>query len=340
MRDETLKPPHSRRQPAFFAALAPYLGGKRRLAPLLLAVLQGFLPRERWRDSLFLDPFCGGWAVALHAKANGFQVIASDVAERAALAARALVANSSVRLRRYDVLSLFAEPEHPYPEFEPLVFTPDQARFLDRAFANAAARPEPIRSLLQLTLVSFVLRLFPMSLPSASDAAHAAAGSYDRISTRRLGHYLRTRDAPQPARLWSAAERVNAGVVGGSGEAERGDALDVLGRTVADVVYLDPPYPGTTRYGPSYRLVDALLGDELGAAPAPSLDELLEAAAHVPLLVLSYGGPGLALADVTAIVRRYRPNRRALSIPYPRLRAIAKEETNARSSEFLIVAGQ
>ena len=58
------------------------------------------------------------------------------------------------------------------------------------------------------------------------------------------------------------------------------------------------------------------------------------------LLVLSYGGPGLALADVTAIVRRYRPNRRALSIPYPRLRAIAKEETNARSSEFLIVAGQ
>ena len=344
MRDETLKPPHSRRQPAFFAALAPYLGGKRRPAPLLLAVLQGFLPRERWRDPLFLDPFSGGCAVALYAKANGFQVIASDVAERAALAARALVANSSVRLRRYDVLSLFAEPEHPYPatasEFEPLVFTPDQARFLDRAFANAAARPEPIRSLLRLTLVSYVLRLFPMSLPSASDAAHAAAGSYDRISTRRLGHYLRTRDAPQPARLWSAAERVNAGVVGGSGEAERGDALDVLGRTVADVVYLDPPYPGTTRYGPSYRLVDALVGDEQSAAPTPSLEEVLEAAVHVPLLVLSYGGPGLALSDVTATVRRFRPIHRALSIPYPRLRAIAKEETNARSSEFLIVAGQ
>ena len=169
---------------------------------------------------------------------------------------------------------------------------------------------------------------------------HAAAGSYDRISPRRLGHYLRTRGAPRPARLWSIAERVNAGVIGRIGGAQRGDAVEVIGRTVADVVYLDPPYPGMTRYGPSYRLVDALLGDELGAAPAPSLDELLEAAAHVPLLVLSYGGPGLALADVTAIVRRYRPNRRALSIPYPRLRAIAKEETNARSSEFLIVAGQ
>ena len=65
MRDETLKPSHSRRQPAFFAALAPYLGGKRRLAPLLLAVLQGFLPRERWRDSLFLDPAFPGHATCL-----------------------------------------------------------------------------------------------------------------------------------------------------------------------------------------------------------------------------------------------------------------------------------
>ena len=333
-----------RRRPAFFAALPPYLGGKRLLAPLILALLQEFLPRERWRDSLFLDPFCGGCAVALYAKAAGFRVVASDVAERAALVARALVANSSVRLRHEDVLSLFAEPQCPYPAtasaFEPPVFTPDQARFLDRAFSNAAARPEPRRSLLQLTLVGYLLRQFPLSLPSASDAVHTAAGSYDRISPRRLGHYLRTRGAPRPARLWSIAERVNAGVIGGIGGAQRGDAVEVIGRTVADVVYLDPPYPGTTRYGPSYRLVDALLGDELGAAPAPSLDELLEAAAHVPLLVLSYGGPGLALADVTAIVRRYRPNRRALSIPYPRLRAIAEEETNARSSEFLIVAGQ
>ena len=40
---------------------------------------------------------------------------------------------------------------------------------------------------------------------------------------------------------WGRVERVIAGVFGGTGEAQRGDSVEVIGRTAADVVYRDPP---------------------------------------------------------------------------------------------------
>ena len=101
-----------RRRPAFFAALLPYLSGKRLLAPLILALLQEFLPRERWRDSLFLDPFCGGCAVALYAKAAGFRVVActGDAGERKRAARPSAQGRA---LRREARASLPREPRQP-----------------------------------------------------------------------------------------------------------------------------------------------------------------------------------------------------------------------------------
>ncbi len=81
--------------PSFFQALPAYFGGKRRLCPLIFALLGDVLRREAWREATFVDPFCGGGAVALYAKAQGFDVTASDLAERGAVMARALIANSS-----------------------------------------------------------------------------------------------------------------------------------------------------------------------------------------------------------------------------------------------------
>src|SRR3990172_1839160 len=99
----------------FFDALPAWLGGKRRLAPVIFALCAEQLPRERWYDSVLLDPFCGGGAVSIFAKAQGFHVVASDVAERSTVIARALVANSNVRLRPDDLLSLFDAPSVRYP---------------------------------------------------------------------------------------------------------------------------------------------------------------------------------------------------------------------------------
>jgi SAM-dependent methyltransferase len=331
----------------FFRALPAYLGGKRRLAPLIFARLSDFLPVQQWRGLRLLDPMCGGGAICLYAKAFGFEVVASDVAERGAVVARALIGNSSVRLRQEDVLDLFREPvdfhlcKKAVAQFVPAVFAGWQAECLDRAIARAEARPEPLQSLLKLVVIKAALRLQPMSLLRGTDARAAAGGDYDRVSPRRLGHYMKTRSVLTPEGVWGLAQDVNAGVFGGSGAAQKGDARHILQDTRADIVYLDPPYPGTTSYDREYGPLDALLGDEdRTAVTPPTLDELLTAAANVPLVVISYGGPGQDLDKVVATVGKYRPLLSAAAVPYPHLRSIAGEERNAKNKEYIVIAGR
>lgn len=331
-------------KPDLFLSLPAYFGGKRRLCPLMFGVLREVLPRGRWPDSTFLDPFCGGGAVALFAKAQGFGVIASDIAERAAIVARALIANSTCRLRFEDVLDLFREPDRAYPRvtarYSPAVFSAIQAAWLDGALARANRRSEPVRSLLFLLIIKVALRCQPMSMLRGTDARAAATGDYDRVSPRRLGHYLKARRLLTPEGVWAVGQEVNAGVFGGRGEARKDDALAVIASTEADVVYLDPPYPGTTSYVKEYSVLDALLGDEPSGSAPPTVDDLLDAARHVRLLLLSYGGPTVTLEKLVARVGHHRPVRRALAIPYPHLGSIATKEKNATDKEYLILASR
>src|SRR5258706_10476871 len=94
----------SRRKLSVFGALPPYLGGKRRLAPLIFREIDRIVPRRRWRELTFLDAFLGGGSISLYAKAQGFRAISMDIAERAIVIGRALIENSRVRLTREDVL--------------------------------------------------------------------------------------------------------------------------------------------------------------------------------------------------------------------------------------------
>ena len=261
---------------SLFRALPAYLGGKRRLVLLILGLLALHLPRDRWPDSSFLDPMSGGGAVSLAAKAHGFRVTASDVSERASIMTRALVANSAVRLGRDDIVRLLTAART-------MSSLTDQ---IEPLFDAARSRPEPVSSLLCLTLIKAYLRSFPMSMPSASDAGHFASGDFDRVSPHRLGHYIRGTRLFEVEQLWRIAQEVNAGVIGGRGKAGRGDALQVLKNSNTDVVYMDPPYPGTTGYNRPYRDLDRLLCDTGPRAPAPTLEELLAASEHIPWLVL------------------------------------------------------
>ena len=71
------------------------------------------------------------------------------------------------------------------------------------------------------------------------------------------------------------------------------------------MLYLDPPYAGTTSYDRAYAVIDGLLDDRPPERAPPTLDELLAAAEHVPLVVLSYGGPTLTLEELRAEVARH-----------------------------------
>src|SRR5438093_12073987 len=96
----------SRRKLAIWSALPPYLGGKRRLCPRIFREIDRVLPRRLWAGRTFLDAFLGGGSVSLYAKAQGFRVVATDIAERSITVARALIENSRVRLTREDALRL------------------------------------------------------------------------------------------------------------------------------------------------------------------------------------------------------------------------------------------
>ena len=323
-------------------ALIPYIGGKRKLAPFLLSLVESELPRIEWRHSVFLDPFSGGGSVALLAKSFGFSVIASDIAERASIVVRALIANSSFRLTPLDVAGLFENVDVPVvgpaARLVGSVFTAEQAAFIDRGLAHAQRQAEPRRSMLLVVIIKAVLRLFPMSAPSATDAVAAVGGDYDRVSPRRIGHYLRARALLTPAHLWRIAQDVNAGVFAGHGTALQIDALAAIVSNTPDVLYIDPPYAGTTSYHTHYAVIDRLLGGPPLETTPPSIDDLLDAAHDVPLVMISYGGPTANIASLSELVARHRTVCRAVAIPYPHLASVAKELNRESNRELVVIA--
>ena len=173
-------------------------------------------------------------------------MVASDIAERACLVARGLVANADVRLDAQALLTFAGAKGDPadLPDDVGRRLTARQAEWLAGALAAADAWPEPRRSLGRLAILKHFLGWFPMSQPGASDAPAAATGAFDRISPARLGHYVRAQRGATSARLRALIADVNTGVFGGTGTAARGDARDALPMTAAEVMYLDPPLRG------------------------------------------------------------------------------------------------
>src|SRR5262245_49146543 len=114
------------RRLSIWGALPAYLGGKRRLCPTIFREVDRILPRENWRGLTFLDAFLGGGSVSLYAKAQGFRVLATDIAERAIVVGQALIENQRVKLTEQDVLKLAApRQDSPGPietKFWPSVF--------------------------------------------------------------------------------------------------------------------------------------------------------------------------------------------------------------------------
>src|SRR5207253_5881875 len=102
---------------------------------------------------------------------------------------------------------------------------------------------------------------------------------------------------PRRVALQSARE-IDAAVFsnGHDNEFHRRDVLEFLEATAGDVVYLDPPYPGTESYETSYVGVASLLeGRPVEAAPSRFsesegwrfLADVFQAAGRVPIVVLS-----------------------------------------------------
>ncbi len=346
----TITATHKARGPLeALTALPTYLGSKRKLVELVFAAVAEVIPKDRWSGSTLVDPFAGSCSIALAANAHGFRVLANDAAERAHVLAKAYIANSSVWITPIDVGFLCREPAGAYARvceehLVPGTFRLVDARRVDRMLHQARCLPEPKCSLAMALLMKALVGMQPMGVFDASDAKAANTDDFDHLSDPRLAHFVRSRGALTPTRLLRLAEVINRGVIPGSGAASCLDATEFLGRVQGDVVYLDPPYAGTTAYEHAYAALDLLFEGRTRTVSSFSQDgsplpELLKATSHVPHLVLSYGNTRMTTAELERLVARSsRRIVRTVEIPYRHLGALATRRKNLVNREVLIVA--
>jgi len=339
----------SRRKLAFFGALFPYLGGKRRLCPVIFREIDRLLPRREWPGRTFLDGFLGGGSVSLYAKAMGFKVAATDIAERSIVVGRALIENSRTKLTREDVVRILTPNPEPALRVEremvPQVFTRNVARFIDRALARASVTTDPAKAgLLKMLAIRVALLEHPMSQVRKGTIHRMASGEYEAITESCVHHYVDGLRLTRLERVWSLAQQINRGVFAGEGRVLQRSIFDVLPEVQADVAYFDPPYPGVMSYEKEYRVIDQILeGASKPTSPftakdgAALIDGLFERAGHIPIWLLSLGNEVVTLGELEEKMKRLGRETRAIEIRHQHLPAVATEDKKQRNREFLVV---
>ena len=337
------------RKLAIWSALPPYLGGKRRLCPLIFREVDRILPRAHWRKMTFLDGFLGGGSVSLYAKAQGFRVVGCDIAERSIVVGKALIENPRVRLTHEDALRVAAPSDDPPGRIEqnyaPKTFTAAQARLLDRALTLAAETPDPAKAaLLRLLAIRVALLAHPMSQVRAGTIYRLSTGEYESITESCLYHYVDGLRLSRPEKLRELARQINAGVFEGEAVIHKADLMEKLPEIQADVAYFDPPYPGVMSYEKEYRVIDEILeGSAKPTSPftardgASMLDALFERATHIPVWLLSLGNAVVGIEELEAKMTRFGRQTRSIAIKYKHLPAVATEEKNRENREFLVI---
>jgi hypothetical protein len=336
-----------------FLALPNYLGGKRRLAPVIFREIARIYPERQWPGLTLLDPCAGACSISLYAKAQGMRVIAGDIAERSLIVQQAVIANDAEHLDDHDLGLLFEKrngcDRFVATHFVPAHFPSEFADFLDLALANIADHPSPTRQAL-LRLVLFKMMKAPRI--QFSDTTISRAVERDTIE-HLAGHKARMADRwylTPPAIIVKRLARVINNAIFANGHqnlAHLCDAQDLVEEYAdqVDILYLDPPYPGVTGYE-TYHVLDCVFAGRLlhtkrslWSTPQFTLQllNLLEAADPIPLWVLSYGSVGVTLRQILDLVELYRPAR-AITVAYPHLQAIARPEVADANREYIIVA--
>lgn len=331
------------------ASLPPYLGGKRRLCPVIFREIDRVLPRTHWPGLTFLDAFQGGGSVSLHAKSLGFTVISTDIATRSIVIGRALVENTHVRITREDLARVLAVPlGETAPNamrLVPEVFTENVGATLDRLLHAASVAAIPAKAgLYRLLAIRVAMLAHPMSQVRKGTAHRATTGEWEAITPSCLKHYVDALRLHTLDRLWYLAQKINAGVFEGKARVLQTDVVEALPGIPADIAYFDPPYSGVMSYEKEYRVIDQLLeGVTRPTSPftardgASCIDTLLERAAHIPLWVLSFGNAVAGLEELEGKMTRHGRWTKAIAIKYQHLPAVATAEKKSRNREYLLL---
>ena len=337
-----------------FLALPNYLGGKRRLCPVIFREIGKIYPPKSWPDLTLLDPCAGACSISLFAKAQGMRVVSGDIAERSYIVQVSIIANDGHQtLTDHDLGLLFQERQnHPHfvaENFVPAHFPARFADFLDLALANIADHPsETKQALLRLCL----FKMMKAPRIQFSDTTISRATEQDRLEDLS-GHKAKMAErwylSHPGIGLHRVAKLINEAIFGNGHDnlAYLSDARDLVKQWASrsDILYLDPPYPGVTGYETYHVLDSVLAGYIVPRKRSPwstsqfslQLLSLLDVAQEIPLWVISYGSVGVDLGQLLDLIRAYRPAR-AVIIDYPHLQAIARREVAEANKEYLIIA--
>ena len=120
--------------------------------------------------------------------------------------------------------------------------------------------------------------------------------------------------------------------------------LEALPGIQADIVYLDPPYPGVMSYEREYKIIDEILeGEPKPSSPftardgAAMIDKLLERAQHIPIWVLSLGNAVVTIDELEKKMVRLGRQTRAIEIKFQHLASVATEAKKEANREFIVV---
>ena len=125
------------------------------------------------------------------------------------------------------------------------------------------------------------------------------------------------------------------------------DVFEFLEEVDGDVLYLDPPYAGTSAYETSLRVLDCILEGRLVRDEASAfskagalevLEKLFDASQRFPLWVVSYGNAAIGLETLVELVSKFKKDVEAEEIQYVHLMGLSSSEKRESNREFLIIA--
>lgn len=211
---------------------------------------------------VFLDGFSGGASVSYEAKKRNFEVISNDVLKINYLISKALVENNKHKLSEKDIELIFnGKPISGYmhKNYSNKNFFPEECMELDLYRKNIDKLSNNYKKAMALVLMRrSMIRKMPYSrfnikwekVKQLRDEEY----SYKHYKRRRAYH-----NESFKKHFLSNVDEYNLSLFdnGKNNKAHNKDIFSFINKVEADLIYLDPPYPGTlNKYFEFYGLLD------------------------------------------------------------------------------------